>query len=94
MKTFQIITGKNCDECNVLKDFLKTRKINYTEWKIEDPKTKEYLLKDPKYLTDYCDIDSCKLHLPAIRLEDTGEYFWKHMFDLDNYYFLEKLLDI
>ena len=81
MKKFEVISKIGCSRCEMLKNWLKQNKISYDEWKLEDEKVKSKLLNDPKFIKNFCDIDGCMVYTPVIHLTDSGEYFFKELFN-------------
>jgi hypothetical protein len=93
MKKFQIITTKN-NSSKQLKKWLKQKKVKYEEWKIQDENVKKFLLHCDQFTNKYCDVEDCKIDLPAIHLVETDEYFYADTIDFDGFYKLNKLLEI
>ena len=96
MKKFQVITKNGCPKCETLKAWLKQKNLKFEEWKIEDQKIVDILLKDEKFVQKFCDIDGCAVYTPVIRIVDSGEYFFKELFGIEGIRepFIKKLLAI
>ena len=96
LKKFQLITKKGCSKCRLVKEWLEHNNISILEWPIEEEWVADKLLKDPNFIQNFCDIESCTIYTPVIRLEETGQYYYKDLFGIsglrENY--LKKLLDI
>jgi glutaredoxin len=82
MKKFQVITKKGCPKCDQLKAWLKSKNAAYEEWKIEDEEVKHKLLHDQKFIQTFCDIEGCVVYTPVIRLDESGTYYFKELFDM------------
>ena len=93
MKKFQIITTKN-NSSELLKKWLRQKKVKYEEWSIHDEKVKKFLLHCDQFTQKYCNIEDCKIDLPAIRLEATDEYYYADLIDFEGFYKLRDLLEI
>ena len=53
------------------------------------------LLKDPKFTQKFCEIEECYSSLPAIRITETGEYYFNEdIIDFKRYYKLDRLLEL
>jgi hypothetical protein len=76
-----VISKENCPRCDTLKKWLKEKNIIYEEWPIEKEEIKHKLLHDPKFIQTFCDVDGCMVYTPVIRFEDTGEYYFKELFN-------------
>ncbi len=83
MKKIQVVTKPNCSRCSMLKEWFHTNQIEYTEWPVENPKIQNKLLHDPKFTENYCDIEGCKVFTPILRIDESGEYYSKHLFGID-----------
>lgn len=83
MKKFQIITNEESENCEVLKSYLKSKKIKFEEWHIEDSDVKNKLLDDDKFNLKFCDVAGCSASTPVIRMDETGEYIFEDLFDAD-----------
>ena len=96
MKNFTVISKKNCSKCEDLKAWLKEEGISYEEWSLEEEEVKHKLLGDEKFIQRFCDIDGCMVYTPVIRLEDTGEYYFKELFGISGLRptFNKKLLEL
>jgi hypothetical protein len=96
MKTIQIISKVGCHRCEDLKTWLNENKISFVEWKLEDPLITKRLLDDPKFVQKFCDIDGCMVYTPVLRIEETGDYYFKELFNQMGLRlsFLKKILDI
>lgn len=96
MKKFQVITKEHCPKCEQLKGWLKEKKLSFEEWPIESEDVKHKLLNDQKFTQTFCDIDGCIVYTPVIRLVDTGDYYFKELFDMSGIRtkFVTKLLEV
>ena len=81
MKKFQVISKKNCPRCEDLKGWLKAKNLKYEEWKIEDAEVRIRLMADEQFTQKFCDLDGCMVYTPVIRLDETGEYHFKELFN-------------
>lgn len=81
MKKIQVISKENCPRCTQLKDWLKNNSIAYEEWKLSDESVKSKLLDDPKFTQTFCDVGGCMVYTPVIRIDDTGKYVFKELFN-------------
>jgi len=81
MKKIQVISKKGCPRCDTLKNWLKDNKIPFEEWKLEDEHVKHKLLDDPKFIQQFCDVDGCMVYTPVMRIDETGEYIFKELFN-------------
>ncbi|MHA1729030.1 MAG: hypothetical protein ACTSWY_09885 [Promethearchaeota archaeon] len=98
-KKFQLITKNDCNRCKKLVNWMNKRNIKYNEWKIEDRKIVDRLLADNKFMKKFDDpysFDGVPLPTPAIRIEETGEYYSKELFGIIDLRedFIKKLLYI
>ena len=81
MKTIQVISKIGCPRCEDLKAWLRENTIPFEEWKLEDPAVTKHLLEDPKFTQTFCDIDGCMVYTPVLRIDETGEYYFKELFN-------------
>lgn len=81
-KKFQVISKQDCHKCEDLKAWLKKNDVAYEEWSISDEKVKHKLLHDEKFIQNFCDIDGCMVYTPVVRIDATGEYFFKELFGI------------
>ena len=96
MKEFYIITKADCNRCFQLKEWFKKKKIQFTEQAIETPEVNQHLLQDPNFRSEFCKDDDCKMYLPLLYIEDTHQYFHKHLFGIDGIrgHFIHQTLEI
>jgi len=96
MKTIQVISKVGCERCEALKTWLKENMIPFEEWKLEDPIIVKRLLDDPKFTQTFCDLEGCLVHTPVLRIDETGDYYFKELFNQMGLRlpFLKKILDI
>ncbi len=80
VKKIQVISKAGCHKCDDLKAWLKKNNVKFDEWSLEDAKVKNKLLSDEKFITRFCDIDGCMVYTPVVRLDETGEYYFKELF--------------
>lgn len=83
MKKFQVITNEDNEYCEKLKIWLKKHKAKFEEWHIEDNDVKKKLLDDDNFNQRFCDIAGCSASTPVIHVDDTGEYIFENLFDMD-----------
>ena len=83
MKKIQVVSKPNCSRCKILKDWLNENEIEFTEWQVENPKIQNKLLHDKQFTDTFCDIEGCKVFTPLLRIDETGEYYSKHLFGID-----------
>ncbi len=81
MKTFQIISKNHCPRCTQLKEWIKDQDLPFEEWHIEDDPVTQKLMNDPELTQTFCDIDGCMVYTPVIRIEETGKYYFKQLFN-------------
>ena len=81
MKKFQVISKEHCPRCTQLKDWLKEKKVDYEEWKISEQAVKDKLLAAPEFSHTFCDLNGCMVYTPVIRLDGTGKYHFKDLFN-------------
>ena len=68
------------------------KKINKEK---EQQSTFDRLMQDPKFNKRFCDVEECYSTLPAIRLTETGDYYFgDDLNDFKRYYSLDKLLEL
>ncbi|WP_457918353.1 hypothetical protein [Candidatus Lokiarchaeum ossiferum] len=96
MKKFHIISKEDCSRCENLKNWFKNNKIKYEEWSIQDNEVKKRLLKDPKFLSSFCDENGCIVLTPVLYLDESGKYYMKQLFGIDGVRgeFIKKILEI
>jgi len=95
MKKFALLTKPGCKNCEFVYSYLKSKSADFDEWNVESDIIIERLMKDPKFTKKFCDVEECYSSLPAIRLADTGDYYFGE--DLNNFkrfYKLNKLLEL
>ena len=94
MKEFSVITKNHCSKCVDLKEWLKTKKIKYDEWPVENQNIADKLLHDEEFIQTFCDIEGCTVFTPVIYIE--GKYYFKELFGIDGLRkeFISKLLEI
>ncbi|HME55668.1 MAG TPA: hypothetical protein VKM55_25905 [Candidatus Lokiarchaeia archaeon] len=83
MRKFQVITNEDSENCELLKSWLKQHRAKFDEWHIEDSEVKNRLLDDDKFNQRFCDIVGCAASTPVIHVEDTGEYYYENLFNID-----------
>ena len=66
--------------------------IPFEEWSMEKKETLEKLLNDPNYMAQFCDIDSCSPHIPAVRIKETGKYYFTGLDGVWDVYNLQKII--
>ena len=81
MKKFQVISKDNCRRCDLLKDWLKTHNLEYEEWNFNDEKIQYDLLREDEFIQTFCATGNCQVYTPVIRLDETGEYHYKQLFN-------------
>ena len=96
---FQLITKKRCNRCRLVKEFLIQQNVAFEEWKLEDREIVDRLLHDPIFLEKFDDLlnfDGVVLPTPAIRIDETGEYYSKELFGFFNLRedFIKKILKL
>ena len=88
----KIITQKNCSNSKSLKNWLKKEKFPCQELSIEKKETLEFLLRDPQYSANFCDIESCFAHIAAVNNPNSGEYFFTGLNGVYDVYNLQKII--
>jgi glutaredoxin len=81
VEPFAVISKPNCHKCEDLKAWLKKSDVKYDEWSLDDEAVKKKLVIDPKFTEKFCNIDGCMVYTPVIRLNKTGDYFFKEIFN-------------
>lgn len=95
LKKFVLLTKPGCQSCEEVRVYLKDKAADFEEWNVESKTIIDRLMRDPKFNKKFCDIEECYSSLPAIRLADTGEYYFGEDFiDFKKFYALDKLLDL
>ena len=94
MKKLQVITKPKCPQCEILTNWLKENHADFEVWSVNNEKIKKKLLNDPGFTQTYCDIESCMIYLPAIRVADTGEYYFRDVIDFETFYVLKEILEL
>ena len=95
MKKFAFIMKPGCKNCEFLNKYLRDKVGNFEEWNVEDEAIVKRLLNDPKFNKKFCDVEECYSSLPAIRLADTGEYYFgEDLIDFKRFYTVNKILEI
>jgi len=78
---FQVISKPGCHKCEDLKAWLTENDIKFDELSLENDEVKQKLVGDPKFVEKFCTIDGCMVYTPVIRLSDTGDYYFKELFN-------------
>ena len=78
---FQVISKPGCHKCEDLKAWLTKNNVKFEEWSLESDEVKQKLVGDPKFTEKFCNIDGCMVYTPVIRLSDTGDYYFKEIFN-------------
>jgi glutaredoxin len=95
LKKFTLLMKPGCKNCEEVHNYLKTKAVYFEEWNVEEEHIINRLMNDPKFSQKFCDIEACYSSLPAIRLNDTGEYYYKEdLGDFKRFYALVKLLEL
>jgi glutaredoxin len=95
LKKFVLLTKPGCQSCEAVRAYLKDKAADFEEWNVESKIIVDRLIQDPKFNQKFCNIDECYSNLPAIRLKDTGEYYFgKDLFSYKRFYALDKLLGL
>ena len=95
MKKFVLLTRPGCLICEGVRSYLNDKGVVFEEWNVESQIIIDRLMKDPKFTRKFCDIEECYASLPAIRLADTGEYYFgDDLANFKRYYALDKLLEL
>jgi glutaredoxin len=81
VESFSVISKPNCSKCEDLKGWLKKNNVKYTELSLDDNDVKKKLIGDMKFTEKFCDIDGCMVYTPVIKLDKTGDYFFKELFN-------------
>ena len=81
MKSFSVITKKNCSKCVDLKDWLKESQVQYEEWSVEDKQIVDKLLHNEGFIQTFCDIEGCTVYTPVIHVD--GKFYFKELFGID-----------
>ena len=82
-KKIQVVTKPNCSRCKILKDWLKEKDYEFTEWLVENQNIQNKLLHDKQFTNTFCDIEGCKVFTPLLRVDETGKYYSKQLFGID-----------
>ena len=80
MKKIQVVSKENCSRCDILKDWLNENKVPFSEWPVNNQEIQHKLLHDAQFTDNFCDIEGCKVYTPLLRIDDSGEYYSKHLF--------------
>ncbi|MFX0098844.1 MAG: glutaredoxin domain-containing protein [Candidatus Hodarchaeota archaeon] len=96
MKPFQVLTKPNCPKCKKLKSWLNSIDAKYEEWNTSDVEIQKKLIRDEKFVQSFCDVDGCLIYTPVVRLDETGNYYHKELWDETglNADFLKDLLEL
>ena len=78
---FHVISKPACSKCEALKEWLGKNNVKFEEWSLADEEVKQRLISDEKFTEKFCDVDGCMVYTPVIRLDDTGEYYFKELFN-------------
>ena len=81
VEKFQVISKPDCHKCEELKTYLHENDVEFEELSLVDDETKHMLIEDPKFTEKFCDIDGCMVYTPVIRMENTGDYYFKELFN-------------
>ena len=95
VKKFVLLTKPGCLSCEEVRTYLVDKAANFEEWNVESKIIIDRLVSDPKFSKKFCDIEECYSSLPAIRLADTGEYYFgEDLVDFKRFYALDRLLEL
>lgn len=95
MKKFVLLTRPGCLSCEEVRNYLNDKAVHFEEWNVESKIIVDRLVNDPNFNKKFCDIEECYSSLPAIRLVDTGEYYFgEDLADFKRFYALDKLLEL
>jgi glutaredoxin len=78
---FHVISKPGCTKCESLKEWLTENNVKFEEWSLADEDVKQKLITDEKFTEKFCDVDGCMVYTPVIRLDDSGEYYFKELFN-------------
>lgn len=76
-----VISKEGCPRCEILKEWLDKKKVNYTERDIEDDKFVKELVADPKFIQTFCDSEGCIVNTPAVKHK--GKYWFRELWTED-----------
>ena len=96
MRKFALLIKPGCQNCEHVSKYLRSKVGNaYEEWNVEDEVIIQRLMNDPKFQNKFCDVEECYTSLPAIRLADTGDYYYSEdIMSFKRFYTINKLLEI
>ncbi len=84
MAKFKIIIKKHCVFCEILKEWLKEKKIDYKIIDYQDPNDfDDPLMKNPTFNSLYCDMSACVESIPLI-VKNEKEFYYSEIWDLVN----------
>jgi len=78
---FHVISKPGCEKCEALKGWLGENNVKFEEWSLADEEVKQKLINDEKFTEKFCDVEGCMVYTPVIRLDDSGEYYFKELFN-------------
>ncbi|HME52315.1 MAG TPA: hypothetical protein VKM55_08870 [Candidatus Lokiarchaeia archaeon] len=79
--SFHVISKPACSKCEALKEWLGENNVRFEEWSLADEEVKQKLINDEKFTEKFCDVEGCMVYTPVIRLDDSGEYYFKELFN-------------
>ncbi|MBN2155844.1 MAG: hypothetical protein JW776_07355 [Candidatus Lokiarchaeota archaeon] len=95
LKKFALLIKPGCKNCEFVSKYLQSKVGEFEVWNVEDEAVVKRLLQDPKFAKKFCNIEECYSDLPAIRLAETGEYYFgEDLMDFKRFYTINKLLEI
>lgn len=95
VKKFVLLTKPGCHSCEAVRTYLTDKAADFEEWNVESKIIIDRLMQDPKFNQKFCDIDECYSNLPAIRMADTGDYYFgEDLVSFKRFYALDKLLEL
>ena len=84
MPKFKIVVKKNCFFCDLLKNWLADKKVDYILLDYQDPKDfNDPLMENSTFTSLYCDMGACVESIPLIVKNDT-EFIYAEIWDLVN----------
>lgn len=90
MTKFKIVVKKHCFFCEILKDWLSDKDIDYKILDYQDPKDfNDPLMKNATFNSLYCDMSACVESIPLIVKNET-EFFYSEIWDLVNNTIIEE----
>lgn len=78
---FHVISKPDCSKCEALKKWLGENNVKFEEWSLADDEVKQKLISDEKFTEKFCDVEGCMVYTPIIRLDESGEYVFKELFN-------------